>query len=125
MRISYQTKPVAMLLMIASLCLGSAGAFAADTAAAKSPPSPPPHAQPAPPTKEMREKMAVVHEKAAACLRSDKPMNDCHEEMMKNCHDAGAHACGMMEKHRKMMMHDDAEHDHDHESQPGTMPAKP
>jgi len=40
-----------------------------------------------PPTKEMREKMAEAHEKIAACLRSDRPIDECHDEM-KKMHDA-------------------------------------
>ena len=36
-----------------------------------------------PPTKEMREKMAEAHEKIAACLRSDRPIDECHAEMKK------------------------------------------
>jgi hypothetical protein len=36
-----------------------------------------------PPTKEMREKMAAAHEKIAACLRSDRPIDECHAEMKK------------------------------------------
>jgi hypothetical protein len=30
---------------------------------------------------EMRKEMADAHEKMAACLRSDKSMQDCHKEM--------------------------------------------
>ncbi|MGB8692642.1 MAG: hypothetical protein WCD08_03960 [Steroidobacteraceae bacterium] len=36
-----------------------------------------------PPSKEMRAKMASAHEQMAACLRSDRPMAECHDEMMK------------------------------------------
>jgi len=50
---------------------------------------PPPDARP-PPTKEMREKMAEAHEKMAACLRSDRPIDECHDEM-KKMHDAMKH----------------------------------
>ncbi|HKT72196.1 MAG TPA: hypothetical protein VJQ47_04850 [Steroidobacteraceae bacterium] len=35
------------------------------------------------PTKEMREKMAAVHEEMATCLRSDKPIAECRKQMMK------------------------------------------
>lgn len=41
-------------------------------------------------TTEQRETMAARHEKLASCLRSGKPMNDCHEEMM------GVEDCPMM-----------------------------
>jgi hypothetical protein len=36
-----------------------------------------------PPSKEMRAKMASAHEQLAACLRSDRPIDECHDEMMK------------------------------------------
>ena len=49
------------------------------------------------PTKETREKMAVLHEQMATCLRSDKPIADCHAEMMKGCQqNLGDHGCPMM-----------------------------
>ncbi len=54
---------------------------------------------PAPATvsKETREKMAVVHEQMAACLRSDKSLADCHTEMMKSCKESlGDQGCPMM-----------------------------
>jgi hypothetical protein len=57
-----------------------------------------------PPTKEQREKMAEAHEKMAACLRSDKAIEECHAEMMKE-HDA-------------MMMHH-----HPSSGQPAAAPA--
>ena len=52
-------------------------------------------AEPAPaersgPTKEMREKMAAAHEQMATCLRSDRPIEECHEEMRK-LHDSMGH----------------------------------
>ena len=39
-----------------------------------------------PPTKEQREKMAAEHDKIAACLRSDRAIEDCHKEMMQGRH---------------------------------------
>lgn len=36
-------------------------------------------------TKEQRETMAKNHETMATCLRSDKAVTDCHDEMMKSC----------------------------------------
>ena len=48
------------------------------------------------PTKEMREKMAEAHEKIAACLRSDQPIDVCHKEMMK-MHDAMKHEHAKMD----------------------------
>ena len=54
-------------------------------------------ANPTAPPKEVREKMATLHEQMAACLRSDKPLADCHSEMMKSCQDTmGKKDCPMM-----------------------------
>jgi hypothetical protein len=48
-------------------------------------------------TKEQRESMAAAHEKMAACLRTDKALDECHGELVKSCHDAkGEGACPMM-----------------------------
>ena len=56
------------------------------------------------PSKEMRAKMASVHERMAACLRSDKPFADCRREMMKSCQKLmGEHGCPMMGMHDGMM----------------------
>lgn len=56
------------------------------------------------PSKEMRAKMASVHERMAACLRSDKPIADCRREMMKSCQKLlGEHGCPMMGMHDGMM----------------------
>lgn len=57
----------------------------------------PPSAAPATMTKETREKMAVLHEQMSACLRSDKPLADCHAEMRKSCKESlGDQGCPMM-----------------------------
>ncbi len=37
------------------------------------------------PSKENREKMAVAHEKMAACLLSDKDFKECHDELRNEC----------------------------------------
>ena len=64
-----------------------------------------------PMTTEQRQKMADAHEKMAACLRSDKPVSDCHEEMMKACQEGmGKGGCPMMSgkghgMHSGHMMH--------------------
>jgi hypothetical protein len=42
------------------------------------------------PTKEQREKMATEHDQIAACLRSDKAIEDCHA-MMQNHHSMHHH----------------------------------
>lgn len=59
--------------------------------------APPVDAQQPVPSKEMREKMATLHEQMAACLRSDKPFAECRAEMMKNCQSTmGTQSCPMM-----------------------------
>jgi|SRR6185369_6117625 len=75
--------------MIASVLviMGASAVFAADPPAANHPA----------PSKEMREKMATLHEQMATCLRSDKPISDCHSQMMKNCQETmGDQGCPMM-----------------------------
>jgi fatty-acid desaturase len=37
------------------------------------------------PTADMRKKMADMHQMMADCLKSEKPMKECKQEMMKNC----------------------------------------
>ncbi len=46
------------------------------------------------PSPEQRAKMAEHHEKMAACLKSEKTVKECHEEMHKACESAGGD-CGM------------------------------
>ena|SRR6266581_737063 len=71
----------------------------------------PPTASQAAPSKEMREKMATLHEQMAACLRSDKPIADCHSQMMKSCQDTmGKQGCTMMG--HGMMGSGPGRHDH-------------
>ncbi|HTL12974.1 MAG TPA: hypothetical protein VL588_10825 [Bdellovibrionota bacterium] len=48
------------------------------------------------PTKEERQKMADMHSKMADCLKSDKPMKECKDDMMKNCKDSMGDDCPMM-----------------------------
>lgn len=55
-------------------------------------------------TKEQREKMATLHDKMAACLRSEKAMPDCHQEMKKSCTEMGEENCPMMRHHMKKGM---------------------
>jgi hypothetical protein len=48
---------------------------------------------------ERHEKMSAMHAKMAQCLRSDKPLAECREQMHKDCpmgKDGGG--CGMMEE---------------------------
>ena len=68
-------------------------------------------------TTEQRQTMADAHEKMAVCLRSDKPISDCHEEMMKACKEGmGKDGCPMM---GSMGMH------HDHMKHPDKSSSKP
>ncbi len=54
------------------------------------------------PSKEQREKMALVHEKMATCLRSDRTIEECHHEMQSSCAEAmGKEHCQMMEHKMK------------------------
>jgi hypothetical protein len=56
-------------------------------------------------SKEQREKMATIHEQMAACLRSDKPVADCHREAMKSCQEMmGKEGCPMMGAMHEHMM---------------------
>ena len=66
-------------------------------------------------SKEMREKMATVHERMAACLRSEKSLEDCHHEMMKSGESMHGHDCPMMGQHENMS------HGHDHEADSATI----
>ena len=88
----YPQLPIA----IASLLIGLSAALAQN-------PSPP---TPAAPSKATREKMATAHERMAACLRSDKPIAECHAQMMKGVgHVPGETGCPMMSAgmHGQMM----------------------
>ena len=88
------SKPL-LYCLIASMFI-SGIALAADTTSA-GPPEP---------SKEMRAKMATVHEQMAACLRSDKTFSDCRGEMMQGCQQLmGEHGCPMMGmgRHNHMM----------------------
>ena len=47
-------------------------------------------------TAEQRKNMADVHDKMAACLRSDTAIESCQSEMMQSCHDKmGKDGCPM------------------------------
>lgn len=77
-----------MMIACGIALLGAGGAALADE---------PQHDTRPPLTKEQRQKMADVHEKMAACLRSDKPIEDCHAEMMKQ-HDMMMHNHAMKDQ---------------------------
>lgn len=75
---------------IVVVLLSMSAAWSADPAPTASPSQ-------AEPSKEMREKMATLHEQMAACLRSDKSVAECRTEMMKSCRETvGAQGCPMM-----------------------------
>jgi len=105
--------PALALCTALALLASSSAANAADAPAA--PKAAAPAAAPAAPSKEMREKMAAMHEHIAACLRSDKSVEACHHEMMEarekmrgGDDEKGEHDC-----ERMMKMHEHHEHDHD------------
>jgi hypothetical protein len=57
-------------------------------------PAPAASASQAAPSKEVREKMAALHEQMATCLRSDKSVAECRTELMKGCRES--QTCPMM-----------------------------
>jgi hypothetical protein len=50
----------------------------------------------APVSVENRRKMAELHQKMSDCLKTEKPMSECHNEMMQGCDMMGKNACPMM-----------------------------
>lgn len=65
-----------------------------------------PRKEKATPTAEERESMAAMHEKMAQCLRSEKSIRECHEDMEKSCKEnMGGRGCMM--GHGKHMHHKD------------------
>jgi len=48
------------------------------------------------PTKEERTAMSAMHAKMSECLKTEKPMADCHKEMMDSCPMAKDGKCPMM-----------------------------
>jgi hypothetical protein len=105
--------------LIACTATALLGSFAMVCAADAPAPAKPAKMEKMEPTKEMREKMAAVHEQMAKCLRSDKSVEDCHHEMMKahETMDGAAwgrheHDCDrMMRMHKHMEQARGAEHD--------------
>lgn len=48
-------------------------------------------------TQQQREKMAAIHEKMAACLRSDRLFHECRSELHERCMSViGKEGCPMM-----------------------------
>jgi hypothetical protein len=94
---------VSLFSLITAIALSlSTAAFAADTQQPNPKAAPHEHQM----TKEQRQKMAEMHQKMADCLKSDKPMSECHAEMMKECQDKmGGEGCPMMGHHGEGHMH--------------------
>ena len=85
-----------------ALAVTSAGVgFADDSATTSSPPTP-----------QMREKMAALHEKMAQCLRSTRPFDECRNQMRQQCHEhLEERNCAMMNmEHGQMGMHSGSMH---------------
>lgn len=75
-------------LGIGMLIVAASSGFAAEETAASTDTAP---------TKDAREKMALVHEQMAACLRSDKTLSECRTQMRQHCRDElGALGCKNM-----------------------------
>lgn len=86
MPLSNSARATAAAITVASLIALNSTAFAADAPAAASAP-----------TKEMRERMATLHEQMASCLRSDKQIAECRTEMRKHCQAVmGSQGCTRM-----------------------------
>jgi hypothetical protein len=86
--------PIAALVISLAFILSGASGFAAETE--KKPEDK--HSM----TQEKRNQMADSMEKMAACMRSDKPMETCHDEMRQRCQDS-EDSCPMMGKMGKGM----------------------
>jgi hypothetical protein len=53
--------------------------------------------QPPDPSPEARGRMAAIHERMAACLKSDRPFAECRAEMWKDCQEhMGKDGCPML-----------------------------
>ncbi len=47
---------------------------------------------------DMMEKMAEMHKRMAQCLHSDRPMSECHDQMINDCPMAKDGHCPMMDE---------------------------
>ena len=82
-----------LLASLAVILGGVSIAFAAE----------PPPATATGPSKEMRERMATFHEQLAACLRSEKPIAECHKAAMQHHKEMmGEGGCPMMDMDHAM-----------------------
>lgn len=89
-------------LAVALLAFAAPALAGQPEGAGKGPGKGPASAERKPPTAEQRVKMAEHHERIAACLRSTRPIEECraemrtmHEEMRKQCKEAGGGECPM------------------------------
>lgn len=74
------------------MILTSGAAGAAETKTEKTNPSKPQEL-----SKAQREQMAILHEKMAQCLRSEKSLQECHQELRAQCQEMiGTEGCPMM-----------------------------
>jgi hypothetical protein len=91
--------------LMLSLILSSATAFSVDKMMK--------HSKMKELTPDQRLQMATSHETMATCLRTEKSMDFCREEMMKSCKDTmGKDSCGYMmgkSKSHEMMADDKTE----------------
>ena len=88
----------AVVLFASTAALGAEPEKSAPT-----PPAPSRAANPTP-TPEQRQKMAAIHEKMAACLRSDQTVTECRTEMWSSCQaQLGEGGCPMMRMGPGMM----------------------
>lgn len=96
-----------------ALALASASVWSAD-------PPPASAGAQAAPSKDVREKMAALHEQMATCLRSDRTVAECRTEMRTSClKTVGTDGCPMMGLGRGA----DGHHDGHHRMQPAAPPA--
>jgi hypothetical protein len=87
----------ATLPRVARITVASLGLLLSISVAWSADPAPSTASSQAAPSKEIREKMATLHEQMAICLRSDKSVAECRTEMMKSCRETmGAQSCPMM-----------------------------
>ena len=98
-----------LFITLALTCLISGGAFAGEAKTKNHGKMPMMEM-----TKEQRQKMADMHDKMAACLRSEKALSDCHKDMMQGCQETmGKDSCPMMD-HMGGMMGKGMMHHKDH-----------
>jgi len=86
-------RPLQALLCAAALLIGLAASAAETGKPAPGTPSP---SAPTP-SADQRQEMAAIHEKMAACLRSERSYADCRSEMWNSCQtQMGQNGCPMM-----------------------------